>query len=131
MNTGCSTELNQTKPNQTDPNQTKLLLQIAYIPSTYNFHTYYVCFNKRYSDSSYNFRGNNQGRKLFKGGNYYFLWGFGRGKYSREESIQGRKYGTFFSMQLFSADPIIFSDFFLHLRKKNLPVKTKKNSKVS
>ena len=33
----------------------------------------------------------NQGRKLFKGGNYQFLGGFDRGNYSREESIQGRK----------------------------------------
>ena len=33
----------------------------------------------------------NQGRKLFKGGNYYFLGGFERGNYSREETIQGRK----------------------------------------
>ena len=33
----------------------------------------------------------NQGRKLFKGGNYWFLGGFDRGNYSREETIQGRK----------------------------------------
>ena len=33
----------------------------------------------------------NQGRKLFKGGNYKFLGGFDRGNYSREETIQGRK----------------------------------------
>ena len=33
----------------------------------------------------------NQGRKLFKGGNYYFFGGFDRGNYSREETIQGRK----------------------------------------
>ena len=32
-----------------------------------------------------------QGRKLFKGGNYYFLEGFDRGNYSREETFQGKK----------------------------------------
>ena len=32
-----------------------------------------------------------QGRKLIKGGNYWFLRGFCRGNYSREETIQGRK----------------------------------------
>ncbi len=32
-----------------------------------------------------------QGRKLFKGGNYYLLGGFDWGNYSKEESVQGRK----------------------------------------
>jgi hypothetical protein len=32
-----------------------------------------------------------QGRKLFKGGNYYLLGVFDRRNYSREENIQGQK----------------------------------------
>ena len=40
-----------------------------------------------YSQEKYSTEENIQGRKLFKGGNYYSLGGFDRGNYSREETI--------------------------------------------
>ena len=56
----------------------------------------------------------NQGRKLFKGGNYYFLGGFDRGNYSREETIQGRK--LYEEIRYISRDlSQFFFDFFLRI----------------